>query len=170
MVVTSQVQTYCEVRALAELEGGEGGHLPPWLLLKFFSDSSLNSKVVTFWHGGKKNWKKRLLLCWKWPNHCFCLVLLQLAPILLLFIFYFISLFTSFLLFMILFTAFYSWMMLEILQILLFMSYKLACHQSQKIISNIYSLYFLSNTNHILTPSVYKFFSSYELVIFVCLF
>ena len=48
-------------------------------------------------------------------------------------------------------------MKLEILQILLLMSYKLACHQSQKIISNIYSLYFLSNTNHILTPSVYKF-------------
>ena len=48
-------------------------------------------------------------------------------------------------------------MMLEILQILLLMSYKLACHQSQKIISNIYSLYFLSNTNNILTPSVYKF-------------
>ena len=61
-------------------------------------------------------------------------------------------------------------MMLEILQILLLMSYKLACHQSQKIISNIYSLYFLSNTNHILTPSVYKFFSSYESVIFVYLF
>ena len=80
-------------------------------------------------------------------------------------IFYFISLFTSFLLFMILFTTIYSWMMLEMLQILLLMSYKLACHQSQKIISNIYSLYFLSNTNHILTPSVYKFFSSYELVI-----
>ena len=39
-----------------------------------------------------------------------------------------------------------------------------------KIISNIYSLYFLSNTNHILTPSVYKFFSSYESVIFVYLF
>ena len=52
-------------------------------------------------------------------------------------------------------------------QILLFMSYKLACYQSQKIISNIYSLYFLSNINHIITPSVYKFFSSYELVIFV---
>ena len=56
-------------------------------------------------------------------------------------------------------------MMLEILQILLFMSYKLACHQLQKIISKIYSLYFLSNTNHIFTPSVYKVFSSCELVI-----
>ena len=61
-------------------------------------------------------------------------------------------------------------MMLEMLQILLIMSYKLACHQSQKIISNIYSLYFLSNTNHIFTPLVCKFFSSYELVIFIYLF
>ena len=85
-------------------------------------------------------------------------------------IFYFISLFTPFSLFMILFTAFYSWMMLEILQMLLFMSYKLVCYQSQKIISNIYSLYFLSNTNNIFTPLVCKFFSSYELVIFVYLF
>ena len=84
--------------------------------------------------------------------------------------FYFISLFTLFLLFMILFTVFYSWMMLEILQILLLMSYKLVYYQSQKIISNIYSLYFLSNSNHVLIPSVYKFFSSYELVIFVYLF
>ena len=86
---------------------------------------------------------------------------LHLFQYFLFFIFYFISLFTPFLLFMILFSAFYSWTMLEMLQILLLISYKLACHQSQKIISNIYSLYFLSNTNHILTPSIYKFSSSY---------
>ena len=55
-------------------------------------------------------------------------------------------------------------MILEILQILLLISYKLACHQSQKIISNIYLLYFLNNTNHILTSSIYKFVSSYESV------
>ena len=88
----------------------------------------------------------------------------------LFFILYFILLFTSFLLFMIFFTTFYSWMILEILQILLLMSYKLACHRLQKIISNIYSLYFLSNTNHILTQTIYKYFSSYKLVIFVYLF
>ena len=100
---------------------------------------------------------------------CFCLVLC-VVPISIFLIFYFVSLFIPFSLFMILFTGFYPWMMLEILQILLLMSYKLACHQSQKIISNIYLLYFLSNTNHIFTPSVCKFFSSYELVIFVYLF
>ena len=62
--------------------------------------------------------------------------------------------------------------MLEILQILLLMSYKLAPHQSQKIISNIYSLYCLSNTTHIFTTSICKICSSYdyELVIFVYLF
>ena len=62
--------------------------------------------------------------------------------------------------------------MLELLQILLFMSYKLASHQPQKIISNIYSLYCLSNTNHIFATSVCKICSSYdyELVIFVYLF
>ena len=100
---------------------------------------------------------------------CFCLVL-RVVPISIFLIFYFVSLFIPFSLFMILFTGFYPWMMLEILQILLLMSYKLACHQSQKIISNIYLLYFLSNTNYIFTPSVCKFFSSYELVIFVYLF
>ena len=42
--------------------------------------------------------------------------------------------------------------------------------KKKKTISKIYSLYFLSNTNHIFTPSVCKFFSSYELVIFVYLF
>ena len=131
------------LQSLAEPEGGEGGHLPPWLLLEFFRNSTLDFKVVTIWHGGKKKIeKKRLLLGWKWPNHYFCLVQLQLAPISLFFIFYFISLFTSFLLFMILFTAFYSWMMLEILQILLLMSYKFACHQSQKIISNLFIIFF----------------------------
>ena len=98
-----------------------------------------------------------LLSCLKWN-----LLLFQY--------FYFISLFTLFSLFMILFIAFYPWMMLEILQILLLMSYKLSCHQLQKIISNIYSLYFLSNSNHIFTPLVCKVFSSYELVIFVYLF
>ena len=40
------------------------------------------------------------------------------------------------------FTVFYSWMMLEILQILLLMSYKFACHQSQKIISNLFIIFF----------------------------
>ena len=143
---------------------------------------------------GKKK-KKRLLLGWKWlwhtekrkekkflntkscklfPNFTiltssFCLAL-RIAPISLFFIFYFISLFAPFSLFMILFTKFYPWIMVEILQILLLISYKLACHQSKKIILNIYSLYFLSNTNNIFTPLVCKFFSSYELVIFVYLF
>ena len=62
--------------------------------------------------------------------------------------------------------------MLEILQILLLMSYKLASHQSQKIISNIYSLYCLSNTTHIFTTSICKigYGYDYELVIFVYLF
>ena len=77
-----------------------------------------------------------------------------------------------FTIFMISFTSFYYWVVLEILQILLFMSYKLASHQLQKIISNIYSLYWLSNTNHIFTTSVCKIYSSYdyELVIFIYLF
>ena len=43
---------------LAEPGGARGGTCPPWLLLKFFSDSSLNSKVVTFWHEGKKKFEK----------------------------------------------------------------------------------------------------------------
>ena len=59
--------------------GGQGGDLPPRLLLEIFSNSRLDSKVVTFWHGGKKNWKKKkLLLGWKWLNHYFCLVLCNL--------------------------------------------------------------------------------------------
>ena len=115
------------------------------------------------WHWNKK-WKKKFYH----TKPCFCLFLHETCIYFI--IFYFISLFTLFLLFMILFKVFYSWMMLEVLQILLLMSYKLACHQLQKIISNIYSLYFLNNTNHIFTPSVYKVFSSYELVIFVYLF
>ena len=123
--------------------GRGGAPAPPWLLIEFFRNSRLDFKVVTIWHGGKKKIeKKRLLLGWKWPNHCFCFVLLQLAPISLFFIFYFISLFTPFLLFMILFRAFYSWMMLEILQILLLISYKFACHQLQKIISNLFIIFF----------------------------
>ena len=44
------------------------------------------------------------------------------------------------------------------LQILVLISYKLTCHESQKIILNIYSLYCLSNTNHIFTLSIYKLF------------
>ena len=48
--------------------------------------------------------------------------------------------------------------MLELLQILLFTSYKLACHQSQEIVTNIYSLYCLNNTNHIFTTTVCKLF------------
>ena len=56
------------------------------------------------------------------------------------------------------FTVFYCWVMLKMLQILLLISYKLACHQSQKIILNIYSLYCLSNTNHIFTTLIYKLF------------
>ena len=36
------------LEARAELEGGEGGHLPPDYSKFFFSNSSLNSKVVTF--------------------------------------------------------------------------------------------------------------------------
>ena len=88
--------------------------------------------------------------------------------IFLLFLFY-IIIYTIFTIYY----TFYSILslnMLEILQILLLIFYKLVCYQSQKIISNIYSLYFLSNTNHIFTPSVCKFFSYYELVIFVYLF
>ena len=70
------------------------------------------------------------------------------------------------------FTSFYHSVMLEILQILLLMSYKLVFHQSQKIISNIYSLYCLGNNKHIFTTLVCKICSSYdyELVIFVYLF
>ena len=83
---------------------------------------------------------------------------LHLFQYFLFFIFYFISLFTPFLLFMILFSAFYSWTMLEMLQILLLISYKLACHQSQKIIINSYWLYCLNITNHIFTTSVCKIF------------
>ena len=56
------------------------------------------------------------------------------------------------------FIVFYCWVMLKMLQILLLISYKLARHQSQKIILNIYLLYCLSNTNHILTTSIYKLF------------
>ena len=44
------------------------------------------------------------------------------------------------------------------LQILVLISYKLTCHESQKIILNIYSLYCLSNTNHNFTLSIYKLF------------
>ena len=44
------------------------------------------------------------------------------------------------------------------LQILVLISYKLTSHESQKIILNIYSLYCLSNTNHIFTLSIYKIF------------
>ena len=160
---------------MAEPKGGEEGHLPPWLLLKFSNISSLKQLLTDMEEKNdfylvesdsdtrKRNEKKvlkhqtMLLSCPTWNLHLFQY-------------FYFISLFTLFSLFMILFTAFYSWMMLDILQILLLMSYKLACHQLQKIISNIYSLYFLSNTNHIFTPSVCKAFSSYELVIFIYLF
>ena len=48
--------------------------------------------------------------------------------------------------------------MLEILQILLFLFYKLTCYQPQKIITNIYSLYCLNSANHIFTTSVCKLF------------
>ena len=132
------------IPTLAEPEGGEGGHPPPpRLLLEFFSNSRLDSKVVTFWHGGKKKLKKKKTSTWlKVTKPLLLSCPMQLVPISLFFIFYFISLFTPFLLFMILFTTFYSWMMLEILQILLFMSYKLACHQSQKIISNLFIIFF----------------------------
>ena len=160
---------------MAEPKGGEWGHLPLWLLLNFSNISSLKQLLTDMEEKKdfylvesdsdivKRNEKKvlkhqtMLLSCPTWNLHLFQY-------------FYFISLFTLFSLFMILFIAFYSWMILDILQILLLMSYKLACHQLQKIISNIYSLYFLSNTNHIFTPSVCKAFSSYELVIFIYLF
>ena len=123
--------------------GARGGTCPPWLLLEFFRNSRLDFKVVTFWHGGKKKLKKKKTSTWlKVTKPLLLSCPMQLVPISLFFIFYFISLFTPFLLFMILFTTFYSWMMLEILQILLFMSYKLACHQSQKIISNLFIIFF----------------------------
>ena len=48
--------------------------------------------------------------------------------------------------------------MLELLQILLFTSYKLAYHQSQEIVTNIYSVYCLNNTNYIFTTTVCKLF------------
>ena len=160
---------------MAEPKGGEWGHLPLWLLLKFSNISSLK-QLLTYMEEkkdfylvegdsdtGKRKEKKvlkhqtMLLSCPTWNLHLFQY-------------FYFVSLFKLFSLFMILFTTFYSWIILEILQILLLISYKLSCHQLQKIISNIYSLYFLSNTNHIFTPSVCKVFSSYKLVFFVYLF
>ena len=85
-------------------------------------------------HGGKKKCKKWLQEK-KFPRTnpclCFCLIL-PIALISLFFIFYFLLLFTQFLLFRIFFTIFYPWMILEILQILPLMSYKLACHQSKK--------------------------------------
>ena len=56
------------------------------------------------------------------------------------------------------FIVFYCWVMLKMLQILLLISYKLSHHQSQKIILNIYTLYCLSNTNHIFTTLIYKLF------------
>ena len=131
---------------------------------------------VTLTPKKKKNEKKfsntkpcRLFTNFTVLINSFCLVL-RVAPISLFFNFYFISLFTPFFTIYDLFTVFYLWMMLEILQILLLMSYKLVYHWLQKIISNIYSLYFLSNTSHIFTRLVCKFFSSYELIIFVYLF
>ena len=48
--------------------------------------------------------------------------------------------------------------MLVIWQILSYKSYKLICHQSQKVIKIFIYLYCLSNTNHILVISVCKFF------------
>ena len=158
--------------------GARGGTCPTWLL-KFSKIISVKQSLTDM---EEKKKKKNGTSTWKWLWHrnkkgkkkfsntksCFCLFLRETCIYFI--IFYFISLFTLFLLFMILFKVFYPWMMLEILQILLLISYKLAYHQLQKIISKIYSLYFLSNTNHIFTPSVYKVFSSCELVIFVYLF
>ena len=164
--------------SLVEPEGARGGTCPP-SLLKFSKIVSIKQSLTDM---EEKKKKKNGTSTWKWLWHrnkkgkkkfsrtksCFCLFLRETCIYFI--IFYFISLFTLFLLFMILFKAFYPWMILEILQILLLISYKLTCHQLQKIISNIYSLHFLSNTNHIFTPSVCKVFSSYELVIFVYLF
>ena len=48
--------------------------------------------------------------------------------------------------------------MLVIWQILSYKSYKLICHQSQKVIKIFIYLYCLSSTNHILVISVCKFF------------
>ena len=122
--------------------GARGGTCPPWLLLEFFRNSRLDFKVVTFWHGGKKNWKQKTSTWLKVTKPLLLSCPTATCTYFTIFYFYFISLFTPFLLFMILFTAFYSWMMLGILQILLLMSYKLACHQSQKIISNLFIIFF----------------------------
>ena len=48
--------------------------------------------------------------------------------------------------------------MLVIWQILSYKSYKLICHQSQKVTEIFIYLYCLSSTNHILIISVCKFF------------
>ena len=147
------------------------------------------STLVTPWHREKKKKKKRtptkddtgkrkkkevtlkdqtmyLFTNFTILISSFCMS--SVAPISLFF--FNIIIFTIFI--AISFIAFYHWVMLEILQILLLMSYKLASHQLQKIISNIYSLYCLGNTNYIFTTSVCKICSSYdyELVIFVYLF
>ena len=103
---------------------------------------------------------------------CFCLVLresesLKLAPI-SIFLFY-IIIYTIFTIY----DTFHSILFLnDARDITNFTTYVLQIGMSPitKNNSNIYSLYFLSNTNHIFTPSICKVFSSYEFVIFVYLF
>ena len=123
----------------------------------------------------EKEWKKKLFLknkpCNFFTNFTIVISSFCLSCTYSLFFFSFlfnIIIFTIFSL--ISFTTFYYWVILEILQILLLMSYKLVSHQSQKIISNIYSLYFLINTNHIFTTSVCKICSSYDYELVFCLF
>ena len=87
---------------MAEPKGGEEGHLPPWLLLKFSNISSLK-QLLTDMEEKKKKKKKGLLLGWKWlwhkkkkwkkssqaPNHALVLSYVKLAPI-SIFLFYII--------------------------------------------------------------------------------
>ena len=135
-------QTWCP---LAEPEGGKGGHLSPWLLLNFFSNSSLNSEVVTFWHGGKKKLKKRTSTWLKVTKPL--LLSCPIATYTYFTIFYYLFYIIIYTIFTI-YDTFHSILflndakMLEIIQILLLMSYKFACHQSQKIISNLFIIFF----------------------------
>ena len=171
--------------ARAKPKGDKGGHLPP-LTPKI--SLHMYSTLVTPWDRekrkkkkkdplesdtGKRSYSQRPIHV---PFHQFHysykqLLMSSVAPIWLFFIYLFnIIIFTIFI--VISFKTFYYWVMLEILLILLLMSYKLASHQSQKIISNVYSLYCLGNTNYIFTILVCKICSSYdyELAIFVYLF
>ena len=121
---------------------GRGGAPAPWLLLEFFRNSRLDFKVVTMTWRKKKMEKKKTSTWLKVTKPL--LLSCPTATCTYFTIFYFLFYIIIYTIFTIYdtFTVFYSWMMLEILQILLLMSYKFACHQSQKIISNLFIIFF----------------------------